>query len=57
MNGIGSEGVEWIHLAQERVQWRAAVNSGDESFCSRKDGELYKRVTISEAAVRFHRVA
>jgi hypothetical protein len=24
--GIGWEGVDWMHLAQDRDQWRAAVN-------------------------------
>jgi hypothetical protein len=25
--GIGWEGVEWIHLTQERERWRAVVNA------------------------------
>jgi hypothetical protein len=24
---VGSEGVEWLHLAQDRDQWRAVVNT------------------------------
>jgi hypothetical protein len=24
---IGWEGVDWMHLAQDRVQWRAVVNT------------------------------
>jgi hypothetical protein len=24
---IGSEGVDWIHLAQDRDNWRAVVNT------------------------------
>jgi hypothetical protein len=26
LKGIGSEGVEWFHLAQERILWQARVN-------------------------------
>jgi hypothetical protein len=24
---VGCEGVDWIHLAQDRIQWRAVVNT------------------------------
>jgi hypothetical protein len=24
---VGSEGVEWMHLARDRDQWRAVVNT------------------------------
>jgi len=25
---IGQKGVDWIHLSQDRAQWRAVVNTG-----------------------------
>jgi hypothetical protein len=27
LKGIGWKGVEWIHLAQDRDQWQAVVNT------------------------------
>jgi hypothetical protein len=27
LKGTGCEGVDWIHLAQDRSQWRALVNT------------------------------
>jgi hypothetical protein len=27
LSEIGLEGVDWIHLAQDRDQWRAVVNT------------------------------
>jgi hypothetical protein len=26
LKGIGSEGVDWVHVPQDRDQWRAIVN-------------------------------
>jgi hypothetical protein len=33
---IGWDGVDWIELAQDRGQWRALVNNGDEPSGSLK---------------------
>jgi len=27
LKGIGCEGVDWLHLALDRDQWRASVNA------------------------------
>jgi hypothetical protein len=27
LRGIACKGVEWIHLGQKRVQWRALINT------------------------------
>jgi hypothetical protein len=29
---VGWEGVDWIHLAQDRDQWRALVNTISKTF-------------------------
>jgi hypothetical protein len=34
------DGTDWIHLAQDRVQWRAVVNKKIESSGSIKGGEF-----------------
>jgi hypothetical protein len=36
---IGREGVDWIHLAQNRDQWRVLVNTVNELSGSIKGGE------------------
>jgi hypothetical protein len=36
--GIVWEGVDWMHLAQDRDQWRAVVNMVNEPSGSIKDG-------------------
>jgi hypothetical protein len=37
---IGREGVDWIHLAQHRNQWRVLSESGNEPSGSIKGGEF-----------------
>jgi hypothetical protein len=37
---IGSEGVAWMHLAQDRDQWRALVKQDNEPSASIKGGEF-----------------
>jgi hypothetical protein len=40
LRGVGLEGVGWIHLAQDRDQWWAFMNTVRNLFCSVKDGEF-----------------
>jgi hypothetical protein len=35
------EGVEWLHLAQIRDQWRGCSERGNETFAFMKVGEFY----------------
>jgi hypothetical protein len=39
---IGWEGVDWIHLAQDRYQWRTVMNTV-------KDGEFIYQLTFSRS--------
>jgi hypothetical protein len=41
---IEFEGVDWIYLAQDRVQWRALVNTRMNLRSSIKDGKLLDQV-------------
>jgi hypothetical protein len=44
---IGSEDVDWIHLAQDRVKWWALVNTGNEPSGSIKGKTfLIRRGTV-----------
>jgi hypothetical protein len=36
----GREGVDWMHLAQDRDQWRALVNTGNKPSGSIKRREF-----------------
>jgi hypothetical protein len=40
---IGSEGVDWIHLAQDRGQWGGGCEHGNEPSGSIKGGEFLDR--------------
>jgi hypothetical protein len=37
---IDSEGVAWIHVAQDRIQWRALVNTAMNIWVSQKADNL-----------------
>jgi hypothetical protein len=47
LSEIRWEGVDWIHVAQDRNQWRAVVNTVMNLKVSYKAGNLTKLVTIS----------
>jgi hypothetical protein len=50
---IGSDGVEWIHLAQDMVLWGALVNKVNELSGSIKGGEfLWKDQRLSATQQR-----
>jgi hypothetical protein len=41
------EGVDWMHLAQDRVQWRAVVNTITNLWVQEKVGEFLDWVIVS----------
>jgi hypothetical protein len=38
LNEIGKESVDWIHVAQDRVQWRVLYEHGNKTSGSIKGG-------------------
>jgi hypothetical protein len=47
MEEIGSEGMDWMHLAQVRNQWRALTNTAMNHRIPQKAGNLTSWVTVS----------
>jgi hypothetical protein len=47
LEGTGREGVNWIHLAQDMVQWRALVNTAMNVRVSKKRGIYWRAERLS----------